>query len=66
VRVMFSGLNQNVFRLNRVKSSSFDYPENIPVDSNSSCFTSFSSGSSSPEVMEFCATLRLVYVIAWS
>jgi hypothetical protein len=37
----------------------------IPVDSNVRCFKSFSSGSSSPEILEFCPTLRLVYVIAW-
>jgi hypothetical protein len=49
-----------------VKSSSCDCPEKIPedVDSNASCFTCFSSGSSSPEVLEFCLTLRFVYVIA--
>jgi hypothetical protein len=49
-----------------MKSSSCDFPSKIPVDvySNASCFTCFSSGSSSPEVAEFCPTLRLVYVIA--
>jgi hypothetical protein len=59
-------LNQSVFRLNRVKSSSCDCPAKIPVavDSNAICFTCFSSGSNSPKVAEFCPTLRLVYVIA--
>jgi hypothetical protein len=66
VRVTYSGLNQRLFRLDRLNSSSFYFPENIFVDvySNVSCFTTFSSGSSSPEVVEFCQTLRLVYVIA--
>jgi hypothetical protein len=64
VRVTYSGLTQSVFRLDRVNSSSCDCPEKIPVDSNASCFTCFSSGSSSPEVAEFCPTLRLVYFIA--
>jgi hypothetical protein len=68
VRVTYSGLTQSMFRLDRVKSTSCDYPEKIPVpvDSNASCFTCFSSGSSSPEVAEFCPTLRLVYFIARS
>jgi hypothetical protein len=59
VRVIYSGLIQSVFRLDRVKSSSCDCPEKIPVDSNASCFscfTCFSSGSSSPEDAEFCPT----------
>jgi hypothetical protein len=56
MKVTYSGLTQSVFRLDRVKSSS--------VDSNASCFTCFSSGVSSPEIAEFCLTLRLVYVIA--
>jgi hypothetical protein len=66
VRVTYSDPTQSVFRLDRVKSSSCDCPEKIPVDlySNARCFKSFSSGSSSPEVAEFCPTLRLVYVIA--
>jgi hypothetical protein len=69
VRVMYSGLTQSVFsvfKLDRVKSSSCDCSEKIPVavDSNASCFTCFSSGSSSTEVAEFCLTLRLVYFIA--
>jgi hypothetical protein len=52
VRVTYSGLTQSVFRLDRVKSSSCDGPEKIPMDvySNASCFMCFSSGSSSPEV----------------
>jgi hypothetical protein len=54
-------LTQGVFILDRVKSSSFDCPEKIPVDSNVSCSMSFNSGSSSPEDAEFCPTLRLVY-----
>jgi hypothetical protein len=66
VRVMYSGLTQRVFILDRVKSSSCDCPAKIPVDSNASSFTYFSSGSSSPEVAEFCPTLRLVYFIAWA
>jgi hypothetical protein len=66
VRVTYSGLIQSVLILDRVKSSSCDCPEKIPVYvcSNASCFTCFSSGSISPEVAEFCPTLRLVYVIA--
>jgi hypothetical protein len=64
VRVMYRGLTESVFILDRVKSSSCDCPAKIPVDSNASCFKSFSSGSSSPEVAEFCPTLRLVYFIA--
>ena len=63
-RVTYSGLTQSVFRLDRVKSSSCDLPAKIPVDSNASCFTCFSSGVSSPEIAEFCPTLRLIYVIA--
>jgi hypothetical protein len=67
VRVTYSGLTESVFILDRVKSSSCDCPEKIPVDvdvdSNASCFTCFSSGSSSPEVAEFCPTLRLVYLL---
>jgi hypothetical protein len=57
-----TGLTQNVFRLDRVKSSSCDCPAKIPVDiySNASCFTCFSSGSSSPDAAEFCPTLRSV------
>jgi hypothetical protein len=38
----------------------------VDVYSNASCFTCFSSGSSSTEVAEFCPTLRLVYFIAWA
>jgi hypothetical protein len=64
VRVMYSNLTQSVFRLERVKSSSSDCTAKIPVDSNASCFIFCSSGSSSPEVVEFCPTLRLVYAIA--
>jgi hypothetical protein len=66
VRVTFRGLTQSVFILDRVKSSSCDCPEKIPVDvhSNACFFKCFSSGSSLPEVAEFCPTLRLVYVIA--
>jgi hypothetical protein len=61
----YSGLTQSVFLLDRVKSSSCDCPAkiNVDVDSNASCFTCFSSGSSSPEVAEFCPTLRLVYLL---
>jgi hypothetical protein len=33
-RVTYSGLTQSVFILDRVKSSSCDCPEKIPVDSN--------------------------------
>jgi hypothetical protein len=66
VRVKYSGLTQNVLILDRVKSSSCDCPTKIPVavDSNASCFTRFSSGSSSPEVSKFCPSLRSVYFIA--
>jgi hypothetical protein len=62
-----TGLTQRVFRLDRVKSSSCDCPAKIPVDfgTDSSCFTCFSSGRSSPEVAEFCPSLHLVYFIAW-
>jgi hypothetical protein len=65
VRVACSGLNQRLFRLDRVKYSSCDCPAKIPVNvySNASCFTCFSSSSSSPEVAEFCLTLCLVYFI---
>jgi hypothetical protein len=68
VRVTYSGLTQSVFTMDRVKSSSCDFPAKIPVNvcSNVSCFKSFRSGSSSPEVAEFCPTLRLVYFIAWA
>jgi hypothetical protein len=66
VRVTYRSLTQSVFRPDRVKSSSCDCPEKIPLDvcSNTSCFTCFRSGSSSPEIVEFYPTLRLVYVIA--
>jgi hypothetical protein len=66
VRVTYSGISQGVFILDRVKSSSCDCPAKIHVDvnSNTRCFTCFSSGSSSPKVVEFCPTLRLVYFIA--
>jgi hypothetical protein len=66
VRVTYSNLTQSVFRLDRVNSSCCGCPANIPVafDSNASCFNCFSSGSSSPEVAEFCPTLLLVYFIA--
>jgi hypothetical protein len=62
VRVTYSGLTQSVLRLGRVKPSSCDCPGKIhvDVDSNVRCFTSFSSGSSSPEVAEF------VRLCAWS
>jgi hypothetical protein len=63
VRVMCSGLTQSVFILDRVKSRFCDCPAKIPVDSNASFFTSFSSGRSPPKVAEFCLTLRLVYFI---
>jgi hypothetical protein len=54
------GLTQRVFRLDRVKSSTSDFPAKIPVDSNSRCSMSFSSGINSPEVLDFCPTC------AWS
>jgi hypothetical protein len=62
VRVTYSGLTQSVFILDRVKSSSCDCPAKIPVDvySNASCFAYFSSGSSLPEVADFCQ------LCAWS
>jgi hypothetical protein len=68
VRVTYNGLTQSMFRLDRVKSSFCDCPSKIHEDfcSNASCFTCFSSGSSSPEIAEFCPTLRFVYVIAWA
>jgi hypothetical protein len=64
VRVAYSSQTQSVFRMDRVKSSSCDLPAKFPLDSNTNCFTCFSSGVSSPEIAEFCPTLRLVYVIA--
>jgi hypothetical protein len=65
VRITCSGLTQSVFILDRVKSGSYEFPLKIPVDvcSNARCFTSFSSDSNLPEVLEFCLTLCLVYVI---
>jgi hypothetical protein len=59
VRITFSVLTQSVIRLYRVKSSSCDCPAKIHVDvySNASCFTCFSSDSSSPEVAGFCPNL---------
>jgi hypothetical protein len=66
VRVTYSGLSQSVFRLDRVKSSSCDSQSKITVYvyCNTSYFMSFNYGSSSPEVAEFCPTLRLVYFIS--
>jgi hypothetical protein len=64
VRVTYRDLTQTLFRLDRVKSSCCDCPAKIPVDFNASCFTCFISGSISPEIAEFCPTLRLVYFIA--
>jgi hypothetical protein len=58
VRVRYSSLTQSGFRLDRVKSSSCDFAEKIPVDSNASCFTYFCSDNSSPENAEFCLTLH--------
>jgi hypothetical protein len=78
VRVMYRGLTQSVFILDRVKSSSCDFPSKIPVDvnvdvdvdvdvdSNARCYTCFSSGSSSPKVVEFYLILRLVHIISWA
>jgi hypothetical protein len=68
MRVTYSGLTQSVLILDRMYSDFCDCPAKIPVavDSNANCFTSFNSGSSSPEVAEFCPTLRLVYFIAWA
>jgi hypothetical protein len=62
VRVAYSGLTQSVFILDRVKSSSCDCPAKIPVtvDSNASCFTCFSSGSTHPKLRSF------VQLCAWS
>jgi hypothetical protein len=64
VRVLYSGLTQSVFRVDRVKSSSCDCPEKIPVDvySNASCFTWFSSGSSSPEGVDFFPSLLTITI----
>jgi hypothetical protein len=55
VRVTYSGLIQSVLRLDRVKSSSCDFPEKIhvAVDSNASCVTSFSLVSSHPTLRRF-------------
>jgi hypothetical protein len=68
MRVMYRGLTQSVFRLDRVKSIYCDCTANILLDvfSNASFFKLFSSGSSSAEVAEFCPTLRLIYVIVWN
>jgi hypothetical protein len=63
-RVTYRGLTQSVIRLDRMNSSTCDYPEKIPVDSNVSLVASFSSGSSSLKGVDFCQTLCLVYVIA--
>jgi hypothetical protein len=63
--ITYNGQTQSVCRLDRVNSSSCDYPETIPVDSNASGFKSFSSDSNSPEAAEFCLTMCLVYFIAW-
>jgi hypothetical protein len=62
MRVTYNGLTQSVFILDRVKSISYDCPEKISVDvySNAICFKCFSSGTSSPEVADFCPTLSLV------
>jgi hypothetical protein len=63
----YSGLTQSMLRLDRVKSSSCDCPEKIhvDVDSNASCFTSFSSGSSSSRVLSNFA-LGLCYCLGLS
>jgi hypothetical protein len=68
VMVTYSGLTQSMYRLDRVKSISCHCPEEIPVDlfSNASCFMSFSSGSISPKVADFCPTLCLVHFIVWA
>jgi hypothetical protein len=65
-RLPYCGLTQILFRMDRVKFSSCDYQVKIlvAVDSNASCFRSFSSGSSSPKVAEFSLILCLVNVIA--
>jgi hypothetical protein len=65
VRVIYSGLTQSVFRLDRVKFISCDCPEMIPVNlySNASWFTSFSSGIISSEVAEVCPTLHLMLLL---
>jgi hypothetical protein len=64
MRVTYSGLTQRLFRLDRMKSSPCDIPAKIPVEYNSCCFKSFSTGITSHEVALFCPTLCLVYVIA--
>jgi hypothetical protein len=63
VSIAYSGLTQSVFRWDRVKSSSCDFSAKTPVDSDAGHFF-LSSGSSSPEVAEFCPTLCLVFFIA--
>jgi hypothetical protein len=57
VRVVYSGLPQSVFRLDRVKSSSCDSPVKIPMDSNASGFTFYFSYqlTRSCEVLSECA-----------
>jgi hypothetical protein len=48
-----SGLTESVFRLDRLMSSSFDFPEKIPVDSNTSCFTCFVLLAAHPKLQIF-------------
>jgi hypothetical protein len=60
VRLTHSGMTQRVFRIDGVKTSSYEFLAKIPLDYNSRCFGSFSSGNSSPEVADF------VQLCAWS
>jgi hypothetical protein len=52
------------FRLERVKSSSCDCPAKISLDSIDSCFTHYSSGSSSPKVAEFFLNFCFFFAIS--
>jgi hypothetical protein len=62
VRVMYSGLTQSVFRLDRLKSSSCDCPEKIPVESNANarCFKFLVLVAAHPKLQSF------VQLYAWS
>jgi hypothetical protein len=61
VRLIYSGIIQSVFRLDRVKSSYCDCQGKISVVSNSRWFTCFSSCSNWPKVVDFCPTLQLTW-----
>jgi hypothetical protein len=66
VTVTYTGQTQKGLYWREWNLSSWDLPAKIAVDSNANCFMCFNSGVSSPEIAEFCPTLRLIYVIAWA